>query len=43
MGLVERRVLSTRPTAVACEITDFNRLSLGVLDQLRIWPEEYDI
>ncbi len=43
MGLVERKVLSTRPIAVAYEITEFGRSTLGILDQLRRWSEEYDI
>ena len=43
MGLLERRVLSTRPIAVAYEITDFGRSALDVLDQLRAWSEEQDI
>ena len=43
MGLLERRVLSTRPIAVAYAITDFGRSALDVLDQLRSWSEEQDI
>ena len=43
LGLLERRVLSTRPIAVAYEITDFGRSALDVLDQLRAWSEEQDI
>ena len=43
LGLLERRVLSTRPIAVAYEITDFGRSALDVLDQLRVWSEEQDI
>jgi DNA-binding HxlR family transcriptional regulator len=43
IGLVERKVLSMRPIAVACEITDFGRTALDVLDQLRIWSEEQEI
>ncbi len=43
MGLLERRVLSTRPIAVAYAITDFGRSALDVLDQLRIWAEEQDV
>ena len=42
-GLLERRVLSTRPIAVAYEITDFGRSALDVLDQLRAWAEEQDV
>ena len=40
IGLVERKVLSTRPVAVAYEITDFGRSSLTVLEQLKAWAEE---
>ena len=43
IGLVERKVLSTRPIAVAYEITDFGRTALDVLDQLRVWSEEQEI
>ncbi len=43
MGLLERRVLSTRPIAVAYAITEFGRSALDVLDQLRVWSEEQDI
>ena len=42
-GLLERRVLSTRPIAVAYAITDFGRSALDVLDQLRAWSEEQDV
>ncbi len=43
IGLLERRVLSTRPIAVAYEMTDFGRSALDVLDQLRAWSEEQDL
>ena len=43
MGLVERRVLSTRPIAVAYEITELGRSSLGILQQLKDWSEAHDI
>jgi DNA-binding HxlR family transcriptional regulator len=39
LGLVKRTVLSTRPIAVAYEITDFGRSSLTVLEQLKEWAE----
>ena len=39
LGLVKRKVLSTRPVAVAYEITGFGRSSLGVLEQLKDWAE----
>lgn len=42
-GLVERRVQSARPIAVAYSITDFGRTALGVLDQLRVWSEEQNV
>jgi len=38
-GLVKRKVLSTRPVAVAYEITEFGRSSLSVLEQLKVWAE----
>jgi len=43
MGLLQRRVLSTRPIAVAYEITDFGRSALDALDQLRVWAEEQGV
>ena len=43
LGLLEPKVLSTRPIAVAYEITDFGRSALDVLDQLRAWSEEHDV
>lgn len=39
IGLVKRKVLSTRPVAVAYEITEFGRSSLTVLEQLKGWAE----
>ena len=39
IGLVKRTVLSTRPVAVAYEITEFGRSSLAVLEQLKQWAE----
>ncbi len=39
IGLVKREVLSTRPVAVAYEITEFGRSSLCVLEQLKEWAE----
>ena len=42
-GLVTRRVLSTRPVAVAYQITDFGRSSLDILEQLKEWAQEHDI
>ena len=43
LGLLHRRVLSTRPIAVAYEITDFGRSALDVLEQLRAWSEAQEI
>jgi DNA-binding HxlR family transcriptional regulator len=43
LGLIKRRVLSTRPVAVAYAITPFGRSALGVLEQLKDWTEEHDI
>ena len=43
MGMLQRRVLSTRPIAVAYEITDFGRSALDILEQLKTWAEEHDI
>ena len=40
IGLVKRTVLSTRPVAVAYEITEFGRSSLTVLEQLKEWAEQ---
>ena len=42
-GLIDRQVLSTRPIAVAYEITDFGRSALGVLEKLKDWAEERNI
>ena len=38
-GLVERRVLSTRPVAVAYEITAFRTTALDFLARLKGWAE----
>lgn len=38
-GLVERRVLDTRPVGVAYGITPRGRTALGFLDELRKWSE----
>ncbi len=43
IGLVERKVLSTRPIAVAYTITEFGRSALEILDQLRAWSEEHEL
>ena len=43
IGLVKRKVLSTRPVAVAYEITTFGRSSLTVLEQLKDWAEAHNL
>ena len=43
IGLVKRNVLSTRPIAVAYEITDFGRSALQVLYKLKDWAEEHEL
>lgn len=43
MGLVKRQVISTRPIAVAYEITGFGRSSLTVLEQLKEWAEAHQL
>lgn len=43
LGLVRRKVLSTRPVAVAYEITEFGLSSLTVLEQLKAWAEKNDL
>jgi len=42
-GLVTRNVLSTRPIAVAYEITEVGRSALCVLEQLKAWTEAYGV
>ena len=42
-GLVKREVLSTRPIAVAYEITEFGRTALGILEQLKNWTEKHSL
>jgi DNA-binding HxlR family transcriptional regulator len=43
MDLIKREVLSTKPYAVAYEITDFGRSALGVLEDLKEWAEAHGI
>ena len=38
-GLLERKVLSSRPVAVNYEITPFGRSALRVLEELKDWSE----
>lgn len=42
-GLVRREVLSTRPIAVAYEMTDIGRSALGVLEHLKAWTDAHGI
>lgn len=42
-GLVKRLVLSTRPIAVAYEITEFGRSSLSILEQFKEWAEAHGL
>ena len=42
-GMVERRVLSSRPIAVEYSITRFGSSALAVLDQLRRWAEQHGV
>jgi DNA-binding HxlR family transcriptional regulator len=42
-GLVRREVLSTRPIAVAYELSEFGRTALGILEQLKDWTEDNDL
>lgn len=43
MGLLERKVLSTKPVAVAYDITDFGKSALVILEQLKDWSIENNI
>lgn len=43
VGLVRREVISTKPVAVAYEITDFGRTALGFLQALKDWSEAHDV
>ena len=40
IGLVERKVISTRPIAVTYEVTEFGRSCFSVLEQLKASAEE---
>lgn len=42
-GLIRRDVVSTRPIAVAYEITSFGRSALQILEVLKTWSEEHGI
>ena len=42
-GLIRRQVLSTKPIAVAYEITDFGHAALGFLEKLKDWSETHDL
>ncbi len=41
--LVRRAVISTKPIAVAYEITDVGRTALGILKKVKDWSESYGI
>lgn len=43
LGLLERKVLSTKPIAVAYEITPFGRSALCFLKQIKDWSLEQGI
>ncbi|MEO1232029.1 MAG: helix-turn-helix domain-containing protein [Myxococcota bacterium] len=43
MGLIYREVLSTKPIRVQYGITPFGESTLGILEQLKTWAEEYGI
>lgn len=43
IGLVKREVLSTKPVAIAYELTDFGRTALGFLEALKEWSEEHGV
>lgn len=43
VGLVRREVISTKPVAVAYEITDFGRTAIGFLEALKDWSEEHGV
>ena len=42
-GLIKRNVISTKPFAVAYEITDFGRTAIVFLEELKKWSEEQNI
>ena len=42
-GLVRREVLSTRPIAVAYELSSFGRTALAILEQLKDWTVDNDL
>ncbi len=43
IGLLKRRVISTKPIAVEYEITDFGRSALVFLNELKDWSLENNI
>lgn len=43
VGLVRREVISTKPVAVAYEITEFGQTALGFLQALKEWSEEHGV
>ena len=43
MKLIKRRVLSTKPIAVAYEITSFGKSAVCILNQLKDWSIKHKI
>jgi len=43
MGLLKRKVISTKPIAVEYEITDFGRSALVFLEELKDWSLENNV
>ena len=42
-GLLKREVISTRPIAVAYEITDFGKTALDFLEAIKTWAEKHKV
>ena len=42
-GIVLRKVVSERPSAVTYELTEFGRTALHILEKLRIWSENNNV
>lgn len=42
-GMVVRKVIEQRPIAVTYELTEFGCSALSILDDLRLWSEQYEI
>lgn len=43
LGLIKRKVESTKPIAVSYSITRFGRSAMGILEKLRDWTVKYKI